>query len=263
VDADELTRRDTVRVLEEARFTTVEAEDGLVALRTIYAERPEAVVTDLRVPGLDGLDLVLVLRAACDIPILVQAPTSDPRITARLLDTGADDVVEKGCASAELVARLRAAIRRYKRQGGEQQSRQTIRTGVLTIDRPSRTVTKRDQLVHLTPTEYRLLEALASRPGQVAPHRFLLSTTWGEAYVDDTHYLRVYMGYLRSKLEDNPAEPRYLLNEWGIGYRLTMLPVEEPIDALDQGNGPRAPDGDAGVDANGGSAVVAREPSGV
>ena len=235
VDADAEVRRETVRALEEADFTAVAAEDGLAALRTVYSARPQAVLTDLHVPGLGGLELIRVLRAACDVPILVLASGATPKMTASALDTGADDVLDKPCSGPVLVARLRAAIRRYDRQVNDREPGPVVRTGALAIDRETRTVTRHGEPVRLTRTEYRLLEALASHVGQVAPHRLLLSVVWGDAYVDETHYLRVYMGYLRSKLEDDPCAPRYLLNEWGTGYRLAQLAIElapegEPSD---------------------------------
>jgi two-component system, OmpR family, KDP operon response regulator KdpE len=125
-----------------------------------------------------------------------------------------------------VVARLRATIRRYNRELELQADDAVVRTGALVVDRQSQRVSKCGIAVPLTRTEYRLLDALAVRLAQVAPHRYLLSTVWGEEYVDDTHYLRVYVGYLRAKLEDDPARPRYLVNEWGTGYRLALLPIE-------------------------------------
>jgi two-component system KDP operon response regulator KdpE len=182
---------------------------------------------DLRVPLGDGLELVRVLRAAANIPILVIAAHHSTELAVRALDTGADDCVDTQADRGEIVARLRAAIRRYARHVRSTENPTVVRTGTLVIDRGSQFVTKRGAAVQLTRTEYRLLDTLALRPGQIAPHRYLLSTVWGDASADDTHYLRVYIGYLRNKIEDEPARPRYLLNEWGTGYRLAMLPFEE------------------------------------
>jgi two-component system KDP operon response regulator KdpE len=107
----------------------------------------------------------------------------------------------------------------------------------LTIDREAHVVKRGSRVVRLTPTEFRLLEALALRVGKVAPHRFLLSTVWGDEYVDDTHYLRIYVGYLRQKLEDDPSRPVYLLNEWGTGYRLAAIPPRSASENVPFDNG--------------------------
>jgi two-component system KDP operon response regulator KdpE len=131
--------------------------------------------------------------------------------------------MDKPVHVSEFVARVRAAVRRHQREVEAATDGRVLRTGALIIDCDAETVTKHGEPVRLTRTEYRLLAALATHIGRVAPHRYLLSTVWGEEYVGDSHYLRVYMSYLRNKLEDNPAQPRYVLNEWGTGYRLAAL----------------------------------------
>src|SRR5262249_47985462 len=141
------------------------------------------------------------------------------------LEAGADDVMPNRVAGEELLARIRATSRRATREVTPTPDQGLVRTGDLMIDRTKRLVTKAGRNVALSQTEYRLLDALASHVGRVAPHRFLLSTVWGDAFVDDTHYLRMYVGYLRAKLEDDPGQPTYLRNEWGTGYRLALLPV--------------------------------------
>jgi len=133
-------------------------------------------------------------------------------------------VLTKSTPLGEVVARVRATLRRTGSRHQEEE-RAVIRTGAIEIDRTSRIVTKNGMPVQLSRTEYRLLDALALRIGQVAPHRLLLSNVWGGAFVDGSHYLRMYMGYLRQKLEDDPRHPRYLRNEWGLGYRLALLPA--------------------------------------
>jgi two-component system KDP operon response regulator KdpE len=124
---------------------------------------------------------------------------------------------------------VRAAVRRYRRPAADSRGDQptVVRTGSLVIDREAQLVTRQGQPVSLTRTEWLLLDALAARLGRVATHRYLLSTVWGEQYIDDTHYVRVYVGALRNKLEDNPAEPRVLATEWGVGYRLVVVPPED------------------------------------
>jgi two-component system KDP operon response regulator KdpE len=226
LDADQHARTELAHALMEAEFSVIECADGPDALRQVFARRPEAIVMDLQVQQFDGLELIRVLRAASDLPIIVTGSGTVGRSVARVLDMGADDFIEKPQRASELTARVRAAVRRYRRSNPEPALPGVIRTGSLTFDRDSQTVTKHGEVVSLTRTEGLLLDALFTRIGRVASHRYLLSAVWGDQYIDDTHYVRVYMGALRNKLEDNPADPRLLLTEWGIGYRLAALPVE-------------------------------------
>lgn len=230
VDGNEETRQRTSRSLRSGDLDVLESSDGLEALRNAFAVRPDAAIVDLNASGIDGYELIRVLRAACEIPIIASSENATPDQVVRALDAGADDAVDKDCSVTELVARVRAAIRRHEKRRIEADDAREVRTGGVLIDRMSQTVTKYGEPVALTRTEYRLLDALASRIGQVAPRRYLLGSVWGEEYVDDTHYLRVYVGYLRSKLEDDPSQPRYIINEWGTGYRLALLPIEEQVE---------------------------------
>jgi two-component system KDP operon response regulator KdpE len=150
---------------------------------------------------------------------------SDPVVTASLLDAGAADVVTLATGSAELIARLRSLMRSRRRRLRGHTGEGTIRTGGIAIDRIAQIVTKHGVRVTLSTAEYRLVDALASRIDQITPYRVLLSTVWGEAYVDDAHYLRIYISYLRSKLEDDPARPVYIVHEQGAGYRLAKRPL--------------------------------------
>ncbi len=227
VDGDEQSRLRLERFLRADGFEVLSAEDGLEGLRIAFDARPDAAVIDLGSGDVGGAELIRILRAACDVPIVALLANHDSDAVVRALDAGADDVVPKATGSAELRARLRAAVRRYERRadtafGG---ARQLIRTGAIEIDRDAQVVRHRGRPVQLPRTEYRLLEALGSRLGETAPHRYLLSTVWGDQYVNDTHYLRVYVGYLRAKFEDQPAQPQYILNDWGVGYRLARLPI--------------------------------------
>jgi two-component system KDP operon response regulator KdpE len=231
LEGDEPTRRQLGHALAAADLQMTEAVDGLDVLRKVFALRPTAVLMDLRAARMDALEMIRVLRAATDIPLVVVGDGA-AGMAVRALDMGADDYLEKPLDCVEVVARLRATIRRYHRQTELHQDNKIIRTGSLVINRDSQQVTKAGVTVPLTRTEYRLLDALAMRAAQVAPHRYLLSTVWGEEYVDDTHYLRVYIGYLRMKLEDNPARPQYLVNEWGTGYRLAVLPIHSDDAAV-------------------------------
>jgi two-component system KDP operon response regulator KdpE len=228
VVVNEPERRLMARLLQEAQFTVEAAADGLEAMRAAFSFRPDAIVLPDRVPDLSGNDLIRVVRAACDVPIIVISEVTDPGAAARALDAGADDVVDANCSAVELAARLRAAIRRYQREPADPGAEEggTIRTGGLTIDRENYRVTLHGRAIRVTPTEFRLLEVLALNLGEVVPHSVLLSSVWGESPLGDTGQLRVYVGYLRNKLGDDPADPRYVCNHWGVGYRLARLPVE-------------------------------------
>lgn len=223
---------------EVLEFEVLEAENTLAAFRIVFERRPEAVVVDLDIDGTTGLELVRMLRATSDLAILAIAADGDPSASVSALEVGADDVVRPNTPREEVVARLRAAIRRSARAPQRQpkaiEPRAVVETGDLKIDRTARVVTKGDTQIMLTRTEYRLIEALAARVGQTVPHRLLLSAVWGEEFVDDTHYLRVYMGYLRQKLEDDPHHPRYLMSEWGIGYRLVQHPTTPPERSMNR-----------------------------
>lgn len=224
--SDSRLRESLATLLRDGGLTALEAADGLEALRVVFTSQPEAVLLDLGIDEVDGLELVRMLRAASDLAILVLLPPSDQSKGVIALDVGADDVIRASTPPSELIARLKASIRRSQREPSEEHADTTlVRTGEIEIDRATQVVTKSGERVALSRTEYRLLDALASRVGQVAPHRFLLATVWGNAYVDDVHYLRVYIGYLRAKLEDDPSAPRYLRSEWGVGYRLAILPI--------------------------------------
>jgi two-component system KDP operon response regulator KdpE len=225
VDADERHRRLLVRQLQAHEYVVEEANGSLDALRKVYALRPDAVILDAHLPGMDGQDLTRVLRAISDdVAIVVLAREGESGDAVRMLDVGADDYVVYPFTGSEIVARVRAAVRRAGRQNQSHEERLVIRSGNITLDREARLVSKAGEVVQLTPTEYRLLETLALRLGKVVPHRLLLSSVWGDEFVDDTHYLRIYVGYLRRKLEDDPSQPRYLLNEWGTGYRMAAIP---------------------------------------
>lgn len=226
ISDEERTRRALVRELQSHGFTAEEGSGGLEALRRVYALRPDAVVLESGATGMDTQELTRVLRAVSDdVALLVLSGATDNADAVRMLDAGADDFVPRPYTPDEVVARVRASVRRAARSGRAHDEQLQIRTGAIVVDREARLVTKAGVEVPLTPTEYRLLEALALRIGKVVPHRVLLSTVWGDEFVDDTHYLRIYVGYLRRKLEDAPALPHYLINEWGTGYRLALLPV--------------------------------------
>jgi two-component system KDP operon response regulator KdpE len=175
------------------------------------------LVVDLGLPDGDGVDLIRELRATRRMPILVLSARTQEAEKIAALDAGADDYLTKPFGVGELLARVRAMLRRAALAP---QPPERFMVGELQLDRGAHKVALRGEAVHLSPIEFRLLERLARAPGQVVTHRQLLADVWGTGQVDQLHYLRVYMGHLRAKIEDDPAEPRYLLTELGVGYRL-------------------------------------------
>ena len=225
VEADELVAEQLHALLRDGGHTVFVAQDGLEALRFFYENQFDVALVGMPVPRLDGTELVRLLRALSSLPILVLTHEQIPTLTIRMLEVGADDVLAKTAPGEEVLARVRASLRRATRRSEVPEEQAVIETGDLVIDRVRQRVTRGGRPVALSQTEYRLLNALAARAGTVAPHRFLLSTVWGDAFVDDAHYLRMYIGYLRAKLEDDPSHPEYVRNEWGTGYRLALVPV--------------------------------------
>ena len=192
------------------------AATGAGALRMAAAHPPDAVVLDLGLPDLDGTEVIAGLRGWTDVPILVLSAREQSREKVSALDAGADDYVVKPFGMDELLARLRAAIRR----GSATPAEPTIVTDTFTVDLGAGRVSAPDGSdIRLTPTEWHLLEVLARNAGRVVDHARLLTEVWGPAYGDQTNYLRVYMATLRRKLEDDAARPRHLLTEPGRGYR--------------------------------------------
>ncbi|GIG41242.1 response regulator [Cellulomonas phragmiteti] len=186
--------------------------DALVLARTF---QPDVAIVDLGLPDVDGLDVVRALRAESDLPVLVLSARDAQHDKVGALDVGADDYVTKPFGMDELLARLRAALRR----ASPADRVIVFRTDHLVIDRTARRVERDGEQVHLTPTEWGVLEALLRFPGRVVTQRDLLHDVWGSQYVDEVAYLRVYVAQLRRKLEVLPAAPRHLLTEPGVGYR--------------------------------------------
>jgi two-component system, OmpR family, KDP operon response regulator KdpE len=202
-------------------YRVVEAETGAAGMRLAASERPALILLDLGLPDLDGLDVTRRLREWSDTPIVVLSARGQERDKVAALDSGADDYLTKPFGVDELLARIRVALRHAARaRGGD--SEPLVSTGELQIDLGARRVTLAGQEVHLTPIQYQLLALLARHAGRVITHTQLLREVWGPNYSQETHYLRVYMGQLRQKLEREPARPRYLRTEPGIGYRLVV-----------------------------------------
>lgn len=179
---------------------------------------PDVVVLDLGLPDGDGLELVQQIRKQHSLPILIVSARHQEEQKIRLLDAGADDYLSKPFAVGELLARIRVALRH--RGTALAAAVTTHDLDDLHIDLAARTVHRQGEVLHLTPTEYKLLARLVRSAGRVVTHRQLLGDVWGPEYTEHTHYLRLYMGQLRAKIERDPAEPRHLLTETGIGYRL-------------------------------------------
>lgn len=194
--------------------TAVTAAQGLDEARD---RRPKLVIVDLGLPDLDGVELIARLRSRAATPILVLSARAHEAQKIAALDAGADDYLTKPFGVGELLARVRAMLRRA---AAHPEPSPQVRVGGLGLDRDAHELRLDGVLVHLSPLEYRLLERLARVQGKVVTHRQLLADVWGTEQVDQLHYLRIYMGHLRAKIESNPAEPRYLLTELGVGYRL-------------------------------------------
>jgi len=191
------------------------AEDGL---KRAALERPDLVVLDLGLPDRDGMDVLRDLREWSSVPLLVLTARETETSKVEALDAGADDYLTKPFGAAELLARIRVALRHALRASAPQDP--VFATGDLRVDLAARVVTVAGQEVHLTPIEFRLLATLVKHAGKVLTHRQLLNAGWGPEYGFEAHYLRVYMAQLRRKIETTPAQPRYLRTEPGVGYRL-------------------------------------------
>jgi two-component system KDP operon response regulator KdpE len=199
-------------------YTVLTAADGRTALRAAAERGPEVVVLDLGLPDLDGTDVITELRTFTQVPIIVLSARTDSTDKVRALDRGADDYVTKPFGVDELRARLRAAVRRATASTatGEEEP---IEAGDLTIDLAAKMVRRGGQQVRLTPTEWSILELLARNHGKLVGRSELLHHIWGPTDRKETSYLRVYLGQLRQKLEQDPAHPRHLITEAGMGYR--------------------------------------------
>jgi two-component system KDP operon response regulator KdpE len=198
-------------------FEAGTVRQGLVEAGT---RRPDLVIADLGLPDGDGVDFIREVRTWSGMPIIVLSARSDEQAKVQALDAGADDYITKPFGTAELLARTRANMRRVR--AGRATADAVFRFGDVEVDLAARLVRKGDAEVHLTPIEYRLLGVLIANAGRVLTHPFLLREVWGPTHADKAHYLRVYMGNLRQKLEADPAQPRHIVTETGVGYRLAV-----------------------------------------
>lgn len=210
-------RRFVRLALEEEGCVVVEAGSIAQGLAAAGQAAPDLLILDLGLPDGNGIDLIRDLRNWSSLPILILSARAAEHDKIDALDAGADDYLTKPFGVGELRARLRALLRRRERPSAAVAP--LVDFGTVVVDLAQRLVTRGGEIVHLTPIEYRLLAMLVSHPGQVLTQRKLLRDIWGASYVESSHYLRVYVGHLRQKLEDDPTQPRHFLTETGVGYR--------------------------------------------
>ena len=223
VEDEELIRRFVRLTLSAADYEVFEAAQLQRGLIEAGTRRPDLLVLDLGLPDGDGLDLIRDLRTWSQIPIIVLSARSAETDKIQALDAGADDYLVKPFGAGELLARVRAQLRRHQHQAGTGAS--TIAFGDILIDLGKRSASRQGQALHLTPIEYRLLTYLAAHPARVLTHQQLLQAVWGPGHASDTHYVRVHMANLRKKIERDAARPEFLHTEIGIGYR--FVPTED------------------------------------
>jgi two-component system KDP operon response regulator KdpE len=204
-------------ILSNAGYRVEEATTKKEALDAVSVRPPDAIVLDLVLPDGDGIEVCTDIRRWSQVPIVVLSAVGDEQQKVRALDAGADDYVTKPFGSEELLARMRAVLRRRSDDGDG-----AVRVGALEIDLVDRLVRRDGEEVHLTPIEFDLLSKLAEHPGRLVTHRQLLQKVWGPGYEDETHYLRVHFAHIRRKIEPDPSHPRYVITEPGIGYRLRV-----------------------------------------
>jgi two-component system KDP operon response regulator KdpE len=198
-------------------FMPLEAGDGVEAMALIESERPDIVLLDLALPQRDGFSVLEEVRRSSDLPVIVLTARGLEEEKIRGLQLGADDYITKPFSPRELVARIESVLRR----SAPRSARGTIERGSLRIDLAARRVRRSDEEIHFTPTEFNLIVELAAHPGEALTHEALLTRVWGPEYRHETHYLKVYVGRLRDKIETDPAQPRVIETVRGVGYRFT------------------------------------------
>lgn len=218
IEDDPQTRRFLKSSLMHRGWRILEADNGKTGLALVHSDNPDLMILDLGLPDMDGISVMKKLRQVSDLPVLILSARSQEQNKILALDAGADDYLTKPFGTGELHARLQALLRRAKRTV----SSEVFETGELKVDLVNRKVFISGNEVRVTPIEFRLLSILIRHAGLVVKHHELLKEVWGSEHINDQHYLRIYMGQLRHKLEINPARPRYLLTEVGVGYRLAV-----------------------------------------
>jgi len=222
VDDEPPIRRFLRTSLAAQDYEVVEAATGAEALRAVDREKPELIILDLGLPDMSGHDIVRAVRAKSTVPIIILSVRNDERGKVEALDLGADDYVTKPFGMAELLARIRLALRHRFQARGEEP---LFVSGDLSVDLVRRVVKRQGKDVKLSPKEYELLKILVVNAGKVLTHRHILNEVWGPAHTEDAQYLRVFIRNLRHKLEADPARPAHILTESGVGYRL-QAPAE-------------------------------------
>ena len=219
IEDDPQIRRFLKTGLEAHGFEIHEAETGKQGLIVAATRKPDVVILDLGLPDMDGVEVIKKLREWTSRPVVILSARNMETDKVAALDAGADDYLTKPFGLDELLARIRVALR-HASQPGQVDANNVFRSGNLKVDLTQRRVYRDGEEVHLTPIEYRLLTTLIKYAGRVLTHRQLLTEVWGPSYVENSHYLRIYMGCLRHKLEADPARPKLLQTEAGTGYRL-------------------------------------------
>lgn len=217
VDDEAQIQRFLRHALEAAGYRVLLADRGATALRQIAQEKPDLVVLDLGLPDLDGKTALGQLRQTSEVPVVILSARDEEEEKIAALDLGANDYVEKPFGIGELLARIRAILR--PRRGAAGSDDGPLRLGSLVIDPVAHRVARGGEAIKLTPTEFGLLVLLATHAGRVLTHRQILTRIWGPAHVEDVAYLRVFIGQLRQKIEENPVEPALIVTEPGVGYR--------------------------------------------
>lgn len=203
--------------LEREGFKTVVAFTGVEGLQKAYSNQPDLVILDIMMPGMDGWVTCRRLREISDVPIIMLTARGMEADIVKGLELGADDYIVKPFGTKELLARIHALLRRT--DSASTKKPPIYSDGELTMDFVKRLVTVRGEQVDLTPTEFKLLSNFVQNEGRVLPHSFLLTQVWGPEYADEVNYLKLYVRYLRQKIEKDPSDPQYILTEWGVGYR--------------------------------------------
>jgi len=225
VEDDSQTRRFLSSSLNRRGWLAIEAVDGKSGIALVNGEKPDLLILDLGLPDMDGIAVTRRIRQLSDLPILILSARSQEQNKIMALDAGADDYLTKPFGTGELHARLNALMRRIRRGSINPE---IFETGDLKVDFSLRKVLVGGHEIRITPIEFRLLAMLIRHAGVVVTHRQLLQEIWGPEHVQDQHYLRIYLGQLRHKIEANPARPRYLLTEMGVGYRLALQNESSP-----------------------------------
>ena len=215
-----------IYALENSGFQVEGALNGKDALSSFFMKGADLILLDLGLPDMDGMDILRKIRNTSEVPIIIVSARDQDKEKALALDEGADDYLTKPFSATELMARIRVALRHYKRmttKGDKEEDDLVYEYGDLKIDNRAHVASKKGEEIHLTPPEYQLLLLFIKNPGKVPTYRTILRTIWGEGYGEDTQVLRSVMASTRRKIEENPAKPQYIETEIGVGYRLKEL----------------------------------------